>query len=387
MMVNQGTDTGRGDHAVQQDAYAAQNCLRNGTAQSVELGAEGQKRHPDGAEADDGGRIQVSNSQNAGVFAVDGEGRAAQAAGKQGGNAASKYRAIQTGLLGEVLADNRTDRHNVTDMLQARNDGAGSDERDGLPAELGQGKGGNADPGGLLQSGKINHAKGNGDEVTANQRDDDGHNFGKALGEAVDADGDQEGDDGDRPVGLRFRYAYAGQRKAKHHDDGTDDDGREYAGDPLFPQHLQQQGKQEIEYGHADDAALGIGNAHFSHDGGNAGDDGEGAAQERGNHLFIDKLINDGADAGTEQGDGNIQSAQDGNQNDTAHCQGVLQTQNGLLAGGKVVGKVAVNADDQFLFLFCHGNKTSSCFDYSVSLRCGCNRTLPRRKIHPSASF
>lgn len=50
MMVDQGTDTGRGDHAVQQDAYAAQNCLRNGTAQSVELGAEGQQRHPDGAE-------------------------------------------------------------------------------------------------------------------------------------------------------------------------------------------------------------------------------------------------------------------------------------------------------------------------------------------------
>lgn len=33
MVVNQGTDTGGGDHAVQQDAYAAQNCLRNGTAQ------------------------------------------------------------------------------------------------------------------------------------------------------------------------------------------------------------------------------------------------------------------------------------------------------------------------------------------------------------------
>ena len=32
---------------------------------------------------------------------------------------------------------------------------------------------------------KTEDAKGNGDEITANQRDDDGHNSGKALGEAV----------------------------------------------------------------------------------------------------------------------------------------------------------------------------------------------------------
>ena len=90
MVVNQGTDTGGGDHAVQQDAYAAQNCLRNGTAQGIELGAEGEQGHPQGAEADDGGRIQVGNSQNAGVLGVDGEGGTTEAAGEDGGNAAGE---------------------------------------------------------------------------------------------------------------------------------------------------------------------------------------------------------------------------------------------------------------------------------------------------------
>ena len=355
MVVNQGTDTGGGDHAVQQDAYAAQNCLRNGTAQGIELGAEGEQGHPQGAEADDGGRIQVGNSQNAGVLGVDGEGGTTEAAGEDGGNAAGEYRAVQAGLVGKVLADDGADRHNITDVLQTGNDGAGGDEGDGSPAELGQGKGGNADPGGLFQGGEIHQAEGDGDEIAADQRDDDGHNAGKALGEVIDTNRDKEGDDGDGPVGLGFLHANAGEGKAQYHDDGSNDDGREYAGYTVLTQDLEQQGKQQIKDCHAQNAALRVGDAHFANDGGNTGDDGEGAAQERGDHPLIDELIDDGADAGAEQGDGNIQTAEDGNQDNTAHGQGVLQAQDGLLTGGKVIGKVAIDTDDQFLFFFCHG--------------------------------
>ncbi len=297
----------------------------------------------------------MGNSQNAGVLGVDGEGGTTEAAGEDGGNAAGEYRAVQAGLMGKVLADDGADRHNITDVLQTGNDGAGGDEGDGFPAELGQGEGGNADPGGFFQGGEIHQAEGDGDEIAADQRDDDGHNAGKALGEVIDTNRDKEGDDGDGPVGFSLLHAYAGEGKAQYHDDGSNDDGREYAGYTVLTQDLEQQGKQQIKDCHAQNAALRIGDAHFANDGGNTGDDGEGAAQERGDHLLIDELIDDGADAGAEQGDGNIQTAENGNQNDAAHGQRVLETENGLLRGSKVVGKVAVNADNQFLFFFCHG--------------------------------
>ena len=129
---------------------------------------------------------------------------------------------LQAGLMGKVLADDGADRHNITDVLQTGNDGAGGDEGDGLPAELGQGEGGNADPGGLFQGGEIHQAEGNGDNKAADQRDDDGHNAGKALGEVIDTNRDKEGDDGDGPVGLGFLHAYAGEGKAQYHDDGSE---------------------------------------------------------------------------------------------------------------------------------------------------------------------
>ena len=123
----------------------------------------------------------------------------------------------------------------------------------------------------------------------------------------------------------------------------------------VLTQDLEQQGKQQIKDCHAQNAALRVGDAHFANDGGNTGDDGEGAAEECGNHLLIDELIDDGTDTGAEQGHGNIQTAENGNQNDAAHGQRVLQAENGLLRGGKVIGKVAIDTDDQFLFFFCHG--------------------------------
>ena len=89
--VHQSTDTDGSNHAVKQNADAAENRRGDCCAERLEFRAESQKSHPAGTEAYDRGRIQMGDSKDARVLAVDRQGRSSDETGESRGNAAGKH--------------------------------------------------------------------------------------------------------------------------------------------------------------------------------------------------------------------------------------------------------------------------------------------------------
>ena len=92
----------------------------------------------------------------------------------------------------------------------------------------------------------------------------------------------------------------------------------------LFSYKLEQQGKEKVKYRHGDNADLRIRQAQFLNHRGNGGNDCKGTSEKGRDHTFIDELIDQRSDTGTEHRNRYVKPAKDRNQNDAAHAKRIL---------------------------------------------------------------
>ena len=114
-------------------------------------------------------------------------------------------------------------------------------------------------------------------------------------------------------------------------DDGAGDDGREEAHDLLDAVGLEERGKNRVHDAHAGHAAAGVDQQvglAVGGDGGIAGDEGEGGAQEGRNLALGQHMEQQRAETGKQQRGGNVQAGQRRDEHGGAkHGKHVLQTQ------------------------------------------------------------
>ena len=112
--------------------------------------------------------------------------------------------------------------------------------------------------------GKIDHTKGNGDQVAPYNGDEEGNDFHKALTVGIDKGCDEEGDDGYQhllPVTISDKACIGDCRvgQAKPDDDNhrSDDNGRQKGINPLGTDYLDQARNEDIDEADEENPCLG----------------------------------------------------------------------------------------------------------------------------------
>ena len=88
---------------------------------------------------------------------------------------------MQTGILDEVLADNRRGSSDVADVLDKGHDRNGGNQADGTHIELRQEEGRQIQPRSLRNGGEIHHAAADGRHITDDDTNQDGHELEQTL--------------------------------------------------------------------------------------------------------------------------------------------------------------------------------------------------------------
>ena len=136
LVVNQNAQTGGADHAVQQERNAADDRAGDGLDESGERADE---RADDGKHcraADNANRINLGDGHNADVLAV-GRGRnRADEAGDHGREVIREQRAVQTGVLEQVAADDLARDELMADVLVRDDEDDRQDDEDRVDVEL-----------------------------------------------------------------------------------------------------------------------------------------------------------------------------------------------------------------------------------------------------------
>ncbi len=121
MIVNQNTQTGGADHAVQQERDTADDRTRNGLDQSCQRADERADDAQHSRAADNAHGIHLGNSHNTDVLAVGGGRHRADKAGDHGREVIREQRTVQTGILEQIAADDLAGNQLMADMLVCDN--------------------------------------------------------------------------------------------------------------------------------------------------------------------------------------------------------------------------------------------------------------------------
>lgn len=136
MIINQNTQTGGADHAVQQERNAADDRTRNG----LDQGRQRADKRADDAQhsraADNAHGVHLGDSHNTDVLAVGGSRHRADKAGDHGREVIREQRAMQTGVFQQVAADDLAGNQLMTDMLVRDNQKDRKNDKDGVDVKL-----------------------------------------------------------------------------------------------------------------------------------------------------------------------------------------------------------------------------------------------------------
>ena len=206
----------------------------------------------------------------------------------------------------------------------------------------------------------------------------DGDDFDHSLAPDVAAHHNGDGDEGDGPVGSAVGDGGGAEGQADTDDDGAGDDGREVTHDPFGAKDAEQGGKQDIHQSGQHDAEAGVGQhlrvgdcvaiavGEHGGDGLIAADEGEGGAQEGGDHPLGQKVEQQSAQPGEEQGGGHGQPGEGGDQHGgSEHGEHVLDAQDQHFGAAQLAGIIdalvwihSFVLPSQLLVVFCAEKKT-----------------------------
>jgi len=298
---------------------------------------------------------------------------------------------VQARILDEVAAAGGGDGGDVADVLDHggerdrhdRDDGAeqesvvdlaGEQAEDGLALVDG-----NADPGGLAHGlGEIvadGRVKRDGDEIGADDAEQDRDDLDHALAPDIGGDDDHDGHEGDAPVDGAVVDGALREREADGDDDGARDDRREVAHDLLAAEELEEGREEDVHEAGAGDAEAGVGQQLgllVGGDGEIAGEEREGRAEERGNLALGQQVEQQRAETRKQQGRADVKTRQGRDKDGRAeHGEHVLEAEHQHPGLAQYAGVIEALLRD--LHFFCH--KSSSLL-LRVSGRSGIKKEL-----------
>ena len=262
---------------------------------------------------------------------------------------------MQSGVSNKVLADGGGYRANIADVLDhgrqgQRNDGEQcAQEHAGVNIHAEEVEhavfpyDGQADPLGGCDLFRDSYAGGgindHGDDVRADNSEEDGDDLGHALAPNVEADNDNDRSYRYEPVCIAVVDSRGGQDQTDADDDGACDYRGEELHDLFYAECLEQRRQDDIHKSCAGNAEAGI-NEQVAVDGNSAGgikagdgvvaaDEGEGRAEECGDLALGEQVEQQSAEACKQQGRCDIDAGQDRNENGRSeHCEHVLKSEN-----------------------------------------------------------
>lgn len=216
LVLNDVADADCGDHTVEDEGYAADGCGGHCGDEGCKLRAEGEHYCKACCDADHAGVIDLAECENAGVFTVGGVCRCAEESCQGGCKTVAEEGAVQAGVSNIVLADGGGYGAYVADVLdhgckRQRNDGEYcAQEHAGVNIHVEE-----VEYGPVPIDGKAKHisrcdglndfctgcrVKDHGDDIRAEDAEEDGDDLGHALAPDVEADNDDYCGNGDEPV-------------------------------------------------------------------------------------------------------------------------------------------------------------------------------------------
>ena len=194
-----------------------------------------------------------------------------------------------------------------------------------------------AEPGSFLHAAEVTQTAAGGYDVRAQHAEQDRHDPDHTLAPDVAHDDDDDGQQGDPPVGAAV--ADGGTRKCQTDgdDDRARDHGREEAHDFLRAEGGEQAGQDEIHQTGTGDTDAGIGQrfgqreapvgTHLR-DGSVASEECEGRSEECGDLHFGQQVEDQGSQSGKKKGCRDRQPCNDRDEDSRSeHCEQVLQSE------------------------------------------------------------
>ena len=303
------------------------------------------------------GQKDTTIAMQAGVLTVGGVGRSAEEGSEGGGQAVTQQGAVEAGVDHEVLAAGGGDGADIADVLDHGGKGQGHDRQHGGPEDAAVDRAGEEVEHAVFpedrQAEPLGAADGSGDggalrgindeceDVRAEHAEQDRDDLGHALAPHVEADDDQDRDDGDKPVGTAVGDGGRGQRQADGDDDRAGDDRREVAHDFLDAEDLEQGRQDDVHQARDGDAEACVGQqvvvidrgaVRIRPDGAHgvvAADEGERAAEEGRDFALGQQVEQQRAEAGEQQRRCDVEAGQRRDEDGRAeHGEHVLETQN-----------------------------------------------------------
>ena len=260
-----------GDHAVEDEAHAADDGGGDGVDQVGKGGGEGQNDGVNGRQPDHTGVVDAGEDQHAGVLAVSGVGGAAEQTGQGRGDAVTDQGAVQAGVLDEVLPHGSGDGGHVADVLHHGGDGDGGHDQDGGQVKLGHAAGEvlqegleaqhgvfAGEQGAAGKAGEIDHPGAQGDHIAADHAQQDGDDLDHAAAPDVGHDDDGHGNQRQPPAAGGVGHGGGGQVQADEDNNGAGDHGGQEVHHAVDTHGLDDGGEDHIQQAGDDDAAAGI---------------------------------------------------------------------------------------------------------------------------------
>ena len=136
MIINQNTQTGGADHAVQQERDTADDRTRNRLDKGCQRADERADNAQHSRAADNAHGVHLGDGHNTDVLAVGGGRHRADKAGNHGREVIREQRTVQTGILEQIAADDLAGNQLMADMLVRDNQNDRKNDKDGVDVKL-----------------------------------------------------------------------------------------------------------------------------------------------------------------------------------------------------------------------------------------------------------
>ncbi len=412
--------TGNCDEAVQGDADTAHDAVGDGSQEGNEGSEEGDNDTQDSSGGDGSHGSVPGNGNTADGLAVGGVGAAAEESTGDGANAVTQQGVVQAGLSQQILADDGGQVLVVSDVLSEDNECNGNvsnsnsgdesavdflnalqslDEGEvGNCEDLHVGKDGEVDD---LQSHIVGEDTDDGEDSSHNIANQDAQDEGDQLSHLLAVDGEEDnskqgsqtadqsniGAAGGNAVnqnltGGQVADSIGSQGQADDGNGGSNDHGGHQLVDPVNANSLDDQSDNHINQASEDSAedqagVTGRNRSSTAEGSEHRANEGEGRAQENGAVPLGEELVNQGADAGAEQGGGLAHAVAD----DAGNSDGSSQDgQNLLECEQQHLSKLRLVFDtvDQI-----HENSSNKFLSWFPSKK---EEMLPKRTAFPPSS-
>ena len=266
LLLNEDADTGGSNYAEEQHTDAAHDRNRNAVNQLAELAAEGENDGHNSSAADNPGAVDLGDGHNADVFTVGGVRRCAGKAADDVGKTVGEEGAGKARVLNEVTVDDVAGNDQMADVLSEDDEGCRSDNHNRIEVEDWCIKMRQLEPRCVDDGLKVDHAHEGGEDIAADNAEENRNDAQKATegNGADDADGEREHGDGN--VGgvdvITCKAGHVSSHRSKlqtdNGDDGAHSSGREDNINPFRTYVVNDEGEKHEQQAENNEAGLSM---------------------------------------------------------------------------------------------------------------------------------